>query len=178
MPSSVAFHYIQPDCEGDARKFLGAQDDGTDAETGKGHKRDYCVNKECDKSGSYNEKDKLYERRLCLIFNILHIVARNFARNRLLFSLFLRAKFVLIISNLHYVTRKKSLVIPLVIARNFHSFTSDHTDLLPTVSLTILPSSRILRRMLSILFIFCLSSSWSDKTSQRRFTISCFVRLL
>lgn len=53
-----------------------------------------------------------------------------------------------------------------------------HTDLLPAVSLTILPSSRILRKMLSILFIFCLSSNWSDKTSQRRFTISCFVRLL
>ena len=71
---------------------------------------------------------------------------------------------------LHIVARK--------IARNFHSFTSDHTDLLPAVSLTILPSSRILRKMLSILFIFCLSSNWSDKTSQRRFTISCFVRLV
>ena len=103
-------------------------------------------------------------RRMSLVNSL--VIARNFHT--------LARGFLLIFNTLHIVARK----IARKIARNFHSFTSDHTDLLPAVSLTILPSSRILRRMLSILFIFCLSSSWSDKTSQRRFTISCFVRLL
>ena len=60
-------------------------------------------------------------------------------------------------------------------ARNFHSFTSDHTDILPLVVFLITFCFFNLRSMLYTLVSFCWSFSWSDKMSHKSLQISPFV---
>ena len=62
-------------------------------------------------------------------------------------------------------------------ARNFYHFPSIHKDSFPIILLMISPFVRSRLSRYSILFIFCLSLSWSDSTSHNSLTISFLVKL-